>query len=214
MSPKASGRTRRGDATRQLILDAALRLFSANGYHQTTVPEIVKAAGVGHGTFYEYFSSRRDVLIALTAIAAENVTGRPRVPTPSSPAERIRHEILWYLSDHIDSLELVKIWTEAERFDADVAAARRRLHDQRIERIRRAIELAAPPAIDPAVAAVALYTMLDSFVYRWYIDKGAGTKPIDVLLVADTLSTLWANALGLAAPDTAEPPSGRATPVR
>src|SRR5437762_8338251 len=72
--PKATpARTPRGDATRQTILDAALCLFSEKGYHQTTVPDIVTAAGVGHGTFYEYFSNRRDVLIALTAIAAKNL---------------------------------------------------------------------------------------------------------------------------------------------
>src|SRR5438034_6654372 len=85
----AQSRTPRGDATRQTILDAALVLFSANGYHQTTVPDIVKAAGVGHGTFYEYFSNRRDVLIALTAIAASNLSGRRRGSTPLSASEQI-----------------------------------------------------------------------------------------------------------------------------
>src|SRR4051794_26708940 len=154
-------RTPRGDATRQTILDAALCLFSEKGYHQTTVPDIVKAAGVGHGTFYEYFSNRRDVLIALTALAATSLDGR-RTQSPSmSPGGRIRHEILWYLSDHVDHLELTKIWTEAERFDPDVAAARRSNNEDRIERIRRSIELAAPAGIDPAIAAVALYGMLD-----------------------------------------------------
>src|SRR3954447_24561700 len=104
----APTRTARGDATRQTILDAALCLFSAKGYHETTVPDIVKAAGVGHGTFYEYFSNRRDVLIALNDIATTNLTGGRRLSTPVSASERIRHEILWYLGDHIDNLELYK----------------------------------------------------------------------------------------------------------
>ena len=192
-----AARTSRGDATRQTILDAALCLFSAKGYHQTTVPDIVKAAGVGHGTFYEYFSNRRDVLIALTAIAAKNLSGRRSRPTPMSAAERIRYEILWYLSDHTEHLELTKIWSEAERFDPDVAAARRAHHDERIERIRRSIELAKPPGIDPAVAAVALYAMLDAFVYRWYVERCSGTKSSEILHAAETLSALWLNAIGL-----------------
>src|SRR3954452_19833092 len=146
-------RTPRGDATRQTILDAALCLFSDKGYHQTTVPDIVKAAGVGHGTFYEYFSNRRDVLMALTAIAASSLDGRRSQPASMSPAERVRHEILWYLSDHVDHLELTKIWTEAERFDPDVATARWSNNEDRIERIRRSIELAGPPGVDPAIAA-------------------------------------------------------------
>jgi AcrR family transcriptional regulator len=192
-------RTSRGDATRQTILDAALSLFSAKGYHQTTVPDIVKAAGVGHGTFYEYFSNRHDVLIALTAIAADNLGSVRLMPTPSSPSERIRHEIVWYLSDHIDNLELTKIWADAERFDPDVAAARRKVDDHRIERIRRSIAMVNPEGVDPAIAAAALYTMLDAFVYRWYIDRSSATKPSDVLNVADTLATLWINAIGLSA---------------
>src|SRR5436189_5249834 len=99
----------------------------------------------------------------------------------------------------------MKIWTEAERFDPDVAAARRSLHDERIERVQRAIELANPPGVDPAIAAVALYAMLDAFVYRWYIERSSGTKSSDVLHVGETLSTLWLNAIGMTGRATNQP---------
>jgi AcrR family transcriptional regulator len=195
---RRSGLTPRGDATRRAIMDAALALFSAKGYHETSVPEIVRKAGVGHGTFYEYFSNRRDVLVALTQTAAERLMSIRRPVRPVSPAERVRQEIQWFLSDHVENLELDKIWTEAERFDPEVAAARRRLHEIRIKRVQRSIEMAAPPGVDPEVAAVALYSMLHAFIYEWYIERGSPTRPGDVLKAAETLSSLWLGAIGLA----------------
>src|SRR5215831_13698635 len=50
--------------TRQALMDAAETLFAERGYHETSVSDIVRAAGVSQGTFYQYFGHRRDVLMA------------------------------------------------------------------------------------------------------------------------------------------------------
>ncbi|MFC2027337.1 TetR/AcrR family transcriptional regulator [Chloroflexota bacterium] len=47
------------------ILDAALAVFSKNGYGESTVPEIAREANVAVGTIYNYFPSKRDLLISL-----------------------------------------------------------------------------------------------------------------------------------------------------
>lgn len=47
------------------ILDAAKRLFNAQGYHETQVSDIVKEIGVAQGTFYYYFKSKDEVLEAV-----------------------------------------------------------------------------------------------------------------------------------------------------
>ncbi len=47
----APPRTARGEATRQRLLDAAERLFGTRGFHDTSIVEITREAGVGHGTF-------------------------------------------------------------------------------------------------------------------------------------------------------------------
>lgn len=46
------------DDKRRIILDAALRVFAAKGYHGTAVPEVAEAAGVGTGTLYRYFANK------------------------------------------------------------------------------------------------------------------------------------------------------------
>jgi AcrR family transcriptional regulator len=63
------GRTERAKAAREQrelqILEAALQVFAARGYHGTSVSDLVDAAGVARGTFYLYFDSKQAVFLAL-----------------------------------------------------------------------------------------------------------------------------------------------------
>ncbi|MDH7498134.1 MAG: helix-turn-helix domain-containing protein, partial [Syntrophomonadaceae bacterium] len=54
---------------RQLILEAAARVFSQRGYHQAKVEEIAAAAGVGKGTVYEYFDSKLELFQQMCSAA-------------------------------------------------------------------------------------------------------------------------------------------------
>jgi AcrR family transcriptional regulator len=51
-------RRARGEQTRQLILETALRLFRERGYADTTMRAIAKEAGVAVGNAYYYFDSK------------------------------------------------------------------------------------------------------------------------------------------------------------
>lgn len=46
---------------RESIIQTALQLFSSNGFHKTTIPDIAKKLGMSVGNFYNYFSSK-DIL--------------------------------------------------------------------------------------------------------------------------------------------------------
>ena len=50
---------------RQEILDTAQLLFANQGYEHTSVQAIVDTIGIAKGTFYHYFDSKDDLLIAL-----------------------------------------------------------------------------------------------------------------------------------------------------
>jgi TetR/AcrR family transcriptional regulator, fatty acid metabolism regulator protein len=47
---------------RQLILDAAVRVFARKGYHTSRVGDIAEEAGVAHGLLYHYFDSKEELL--------------------------------------------------------------------------------------------------------------------------------------------------------
>jgi AcrR family transcriptional regulator len=46
----------------KLILDTALELFAEKGYHQTSISDITRKAGISKGLIYNYFESKDDVL--------------------------------------------------------------------------------------------------------------------------------------------------------
>ena len=50
------------DLTRQRLVRAALELFTAQGYHDTTTPQISKKAGVAEGTIYRHFDGKQHLL--------------------------------------------------------------------------------------------------------------------------------------------------------
>ncbi len=50
--------------TRKAILDAAIRLFTENGFEQTSMDELARAAGVGKGTIYGYFKTKEEIFLA------------------------------------------------------------------------------------------------------------------------------------------------------
>jgi AcrR family transcriptional regulator len=47
------------------LMDAARRIFAEHGYHDTTVEDITRAAGVAKGTFYLYFDEKRAIFLAI-----------------------------------------------------------------------------------------------------------------------------------------------------
>ncbi len=49
--------------TGETILMISIELFRKNGYEATTIDEITKAVGIAKGTFYNFFGSKRDVLM-------------------------------------------------------------------------------------------------------------------------------------------------------
>lgn len=56
------GAPSRGEQTRQLIVDTALRLFRERGYEETTMRAVASEAGVSVGNAYYYFDSKEHLV--------------------------------------------------------------------------------------------------------------------------------------------------------
>lgn len=53
---------RRKAELRRDIIDTAFACFADKGYHATGIADIATRLGIGHGTFYRYFSNKRDII--------------------------------------------------------------------------------------------------------------------------------------------------------
>lgn len=58
-------RERKKLQSRKAILDAAVEQFSQKGFKETSVADIMNAADLGIGTFYNYFQSKEEILVQL-----------------------------------------------------------------------------------------------------------------------------------------------------
>lgn len=68
------------------LMTAAAALFIAKGIEPTTVDDIVIRAGVAKGTFYHYFATKSDVILALRERFIQEFIKRVDVGMKSSPA--------------------------------------------------------------------------------------------------------------------------------
>jgi AcrR family transcriptional regulator len=57
-------RERKRRETSERIIEKGLKLFVKNGYEATTIDAIAEAAGISRRTFFYYFKSKEDVLLA------------------------------------------------------------------------------------------------------------------------------------------------------
>jgi AcrR family transcriptional regulator len=63
-SPPTGLRERKKAKTRAAIRDHAMRLFDEQGYAATTVEQIAEAADVSPSTFFRYFPTKEDTVLA------------------------------------------------------------------------------------------------------------------------------------------------------
>lgn len=99
--------TQRGEERRRQLLDFAANRFAENGFHPTSVTEIVEGLGVGKGVFYWYFDSKEALLRAILSEGQHDlrlhqqaaITG---AETPSDRIERgLRASIRWSLDQPV-----------------------------------------------------------------------------------------------------------------
>jgi AraC-like DNA-binding protein len=64
-------RQRNRMAAVQAIQDTAMNLFDQHGYHQVTVDDIARAAGVSTSTFYRYFGTKEGVFTVDSFVVAD-----------------------------------------------------------------------------------------------------------------------------------------------
>src|SRR3954469_8308561 len=77
---------------REAILRAATQVFARNGYFNSKVADIARAAGVADGTVYLYFKSKEEILRSVFARSVGDAIseGRRQLSSLTDPREKLR----------------------------------------------------------------------------------------------------------------------------
>ncbi len=93
--------TARGQRRRQELVEYAARLFASQGYHPTSVTDVVDGLGVGKGVFYWYFESKEELFRQILVDAQRDLrrAQRQAIADEPDPVRRIdagiRASVTW-----------------------------------------------------------------------------------------------------------------------
>jgi AcrR family transcriptional regulator len=128
--PKVSDAHR--ESRREQILIAAWKCFSRNGFHSTSMADVIREAGLSAGAVYLYFRSKDDIIVAVATQVFGGIQGRlldfAQQEPPPSPAEMatflVRQPVLAREQAPADLFPLLlAVWSEATRNPALIEVA-------------------------------------------------------------------------------------------
>lgn len=124
-------RERKKEATRRALVDAALSLFAARGFEETTVDDIAAAVDVAPRTFHRYFARKEDVLF----VDAHRRIELLRAALAARPADEplltsLREAIVFALADLADNHDREVLRTRVLADNPVVKAANLRYLDE------------------------------------------------------------------------------------
>jgi AcrR family transcriptional regulator len=133
----------RAQQKRSALLESGQTLFISKGYEQTTAKEIAAHAGVATGTFYRYFSDKRQLLMSLL----EDKLDKLLPPEPSwisSDPVALLASLLEVHNKRLNKLGLQRVLPELVLKDPGLAEflseARRKIHSRILLGLKQAKE--------------------------------------------------------------------------
>ena len=168
---------------RAQIKESALRVFSDSGYHNTSVSDLVSAAGVARGTFYLYFDSKDAIFLELlddlvTHLRA-NIVGVDRSPEAPPMEKQLQGTIMRILETVVTNRPLTRIiFREAIGLHEAVDQRMRQFDDDLHSYVARALRLGQAvhllqPQLDLEVSAACVVGSLRELVNRLVVVSDA-----------------------------------------
>jgi AcrR family transcriptional regulator len=190
----------RSEETRAHILQAAMTLFSKNGYDASSVAEICQAAGVSKGAFYHHFASKQAVFQSLLEgwLAGLNqqmdalLNNAPDVPAGFLQLVRLASPIFHDARGQFPMF--LEFWTQSSRDPALWATAiapYRHFLELFSNTLAKGIQQGSIRPVDPKLAAQALLALAMGIVLQEVMDPqetaGDGVAELGMRLLFEGL---------------------------
>jgi AcrR family transcriptional regulator len=146
-------RERKKARTRQVIADAAARLFAERGYEQVAVSDVAREAEVSEQTVYNYFQTKEQLVTDRDQQVQDELSRRIRARAPgTTPAAAIREFVL----DTVEGIRRIPAgqWRGEHGFLAAISPTVHRLSQEMSDRQASALAtaLAETGAVAPEIA--------------------------------------------------------------
>jgi AcrR family transcriptional regulator len=178
------------DERREIILDAALEVFSKGGFQDADVDEIAQLAQVGKGTVYRYYPSKRELYLAVVERVFNHLEARLDAIRGQSlsPNEVLRigvEEHVGFFTENPRCWRVLVIGRIEDRLNpcGDTMLAHRSLLESLMTLIREGIASGDFREVDPEYAAFALMAMTATVVEKhFHQDKNTLQEDINSAL--------------------------------
>jgi AcrR family transcriptional regulator len=197
VTPCGGLRERKKARTREAIIDSAIDLFERKGYDATTVEDIAVAADVSQRTFFRYFESKLDVVMAPKTDSGHDLEQRVADrPPDEAPVEAFRNVIREELAGALQAGDLrARQFTLVMRTPSLRSFAHEHFNEHRDEFARVFAKRlgVADDALAPQIMATTTAGVVWTVIDRW-VDEAA--PPDRLITLLDEAFDLLATGLG------------------
>lgn len=202
---------------RELILNAAIRVFAKRGYYPCRTLDISSEAGVAYGSLYSYFKSKDDILLSIFRDRwmrlLDRIDGLNR--ELEDPSRKI-DEIFKYIFRSYDNYpEMMKVMImEVPRLEQFYTPENQKLYNRFFQEIAKIIKEGQEKGvfskeISPLVGSFTLAGAVDTVIRQYVFNPGFKKKkyPLEEV-IGQTLNILKRGVLEKALPGEAAVQAG------
>ncbi|MDE3205006.1 MAG: TetR/AcrR family transcriptional regulator [Acidobacteriota bacterium] len=167
-------------------------MFLLHGYTGTTIDDITQAAGVSRSSFYTYFPSKRDALLALGAQSLESalsIVGDLDRRGSDTGVKDLAHWVTAYFGHLDEHGSFAFAWTQAAQQDSEIRRAGQRGHLSMCRRLGAA--LAQIHGLVPASATESGLLAVSMLERVWAYSQLYGSQVDRSALERQAVRVLW-----------------------
>jgi AcrR family transcriptional regulator len=191
--------TPRGRERRRQLMDFAARRFAENGYHPTSVAEVVSGMGVGKGVFYWYFASKEELLIEILREAQYELRRHQEteIGDEADPVRRIeigiRASMRWIAEQrHLSTL--FQFAATEERFAPTMRRGQEVAVADAARHVQEAVAQGRIHDGDPLVLTNAILGVTNHLARRYILEQGRSAEEVADAAVSFCLHGLLGTA--------------------
>lgn len=176
-------------------MDYAARRFAENGYHPTSVAEIVHGLGVGKGVFYWYFSSKEELMLEILKEAQTDLRRRQHqaIGDEPDPVERIalgtRASMAWF-EENRHLFKLVQLASAEDRFAVAIKRGQEVAVGDLVRHVKEGIVEGRIRDSDPLVLTHAVLGVTSQLAHHFIHERGDSGEAVAEQAIAFCLDGL------------------------